>query len=154
MKEERRHPRQGRPDRLVGFGCISARRDALSLAEIMVAIAILGIIAAVAIPMVGGTVATSKASVAQRNLNVLNGAVVQYNQSVEELTNSVGDHAGVMTLLRTRDTSVPGSPFVSTNWAVNVVSSTNSFRASWNGRAFAFLVPGVAGSGVDLLEMQ
>ncbi|GAB4183447.1 MAG: hypothetical protein Fur0032_24410 [Terrimicrobiaceae bacterium] len=136
-----------------GLG-VAARADALSLAEIMVAIAILGILAAVAIPMVGGTVATSKAEVAQRNLNVLNGAVLQYNQSVQELTNSVGDHAAVVALLRTRDTSVPGSPFIPTNWSMNVVSTTNSFRASWNGRAFAFLVPGMAGSGVDLLEMQ
>lgn len=143
--------RNGRYGAVCGDGLV---RGAFSLAEILVTIAVLAIIAAVAVPMVGGTLASSKAGVAQRNLNVLNGAVVHYNQSVQELTNSSGDHSGVIALLRTRDTSVPGSPFVPDNWTVNVVSATNSFRGSWNGRAFAFLVPGVAGSGVDLLDLQ
>jgi len=130
------------------------RVGGFSLVELSIVIAVLGILAAIAVPTLSGIMQASQVEVAQRNLNLLNGAVINYGQSIGELTNAAGQDSAVLTLLKARDESVPGTPFLATNMANVTSSSTNTYRAVWNGRVFSMADVGVAGSGVDLLEMS
>lgn len=135
------------------MGVGGARRAGFSLAEVMVVIAIIAILAALAIPIYSGLLSGSASQVAKRNLNLLNGAVGSHNQLHYRLTNSPGQNLAVFSNLITRYPSIPGSPFLPANLRAVETSSTNTFRARWNGSVFTFLAPGASGAGLDLLKL-
>ena len=127
---------------------------AFSLTELVVVIAVLGILAAIAVPVISGLIPTQKAEVAQRNLNVLNGAVNLHAQSIAIITNT--DASQVMARLQTRNPMVPGTPFFSPTARVVITSDTASYRAVWDSstRLFRFAAPGQSGSGIDLMLLS
>jgi prepilin-type N-terminal cleavage/methylation domain-containing protein len=124
---------------------------AFSLPEMLVVISVIAILGAIAVPMYSGIMRSSQVEIAKRNLNLLNGAVSAYRQINQELTNAAGNEAAVITALKTRDTNLPGSPFIETNRRIVVTSSTNLYRARWNGVSFEFRDTGSSGQGVDLM---
>ncbi|MFA7345564.1 MAG: hypothetical protein WC003_14785 [Terrimicrobiaceae bacterium] len=133
---------------------------ALSLAEVLVVVAFLAIVAAISIPNIAGMVSRSSEETAKRNLNILNGAVIGFNQSNWELvlaaSSGSDDEQKIFDSLRYRAATnpAPGSPYLPEN-ATFAASSTNStYRAVWNGRMFGIVVPGSNGTGLDLMKIM
>jgi len=126
----------------------------VSLLEVVIVVAVIGILAAIAVPQLGGLTQYSKDRVAKQQNARLNNAVLNYSQSVSELTNTVqsdgSDETAVVAALQTRDDTVPGTPFLTTDWVVTTSSDDTTFRAVWNGRMFEIIAPGTSGTGVHL----
>lgn len=124
------------------------------MAEVMVAIAVITIVGAVAIPMVSNIMLNSQAETAANNLEFLNQGVWKYQHAGAQVTNASGSTSNVVALLKTRDESMPGSPYVDATFSIRMSSSTNDYRGMWNGSTFELLSPGETGSGMNLLLMQ
>ncbi|MDX2079769.1 MAG: prepilin-type N-terminal cleavage/methylation domain-containing protein [Terrimicrobiaceae bacterium] len=135
-------------------------RAGLSLVEVVIVIGVIGIMAAIGVPVISNLFRSTGGEVAQRNLNLLNGAVRAFSQANWELAVDPGadtdDEQAVYQSLRYRNPAnpSPGSPYLEAN--VNFVTSmtADSFRARWNGNVFEMLLPGQEGEGIDLLEMM
>jgi len=127
-------------------------QKAVSLVELLIVVAVIGVMAAVAIPMMNVFV-PAQSQVAARNLNYLNGAVVCYNQAATELTGNATVPV-IVGVLMTRDPSISGSPFLPSNLKTNTTSDSSTYRATWTGRMFELLPPGTNGTGVDLLKLM
>ncbi len=121
-----------------------------SLVEVLVVISIIAILAAIAITQMSGISNSAQDSVNDLSLEKLNRAASSYAQMVQEITNAAGSGADIVTLLQTRDTTVPGSPFLPADESFPVTNSTNTARAKWNGSSFEIIPAGTAGSGIDL----
>ncbi|MBE2204257.1 MAG: prepilin-type N-terminal cleavage/methylation domain-containing protein [Chthoniobacterales bacterium] len=144
-----------------GFGrCRQFSVAGFSLTELLVVIAVLAIIAGIGIPAIIGVFSSSNQEVARRNLNVLNGAVLNFNQSNWELVLAAAsgsdDEQKIFDSLRYRAATnpTPGSPYLPENAAFVATSGTNTYRARWNGRMFEIVVPGTNGTGLDLMKMM
>ena len=131
-----------------------------SLAEIVVVIAVIGIMAGIGIVVMTGVISGTSSQTAERNLNYLNGAVLAFNQANWELvlaTNSgANDEQAIFNSLRFRDTATPssGSPYLPATTVFVVSSNTADYRARWNGRMFEITMPGASGVGINLLRMS
>jgi len=130
----------------------------MSLVEVMIVIGVLAVIASILIPAMVGIVPGSKAATAEANLEYLNQAVLKFNHASTEITNAVesggADEQAVFATLQARDATLPGSPFLGTNFRSNLSNTDTTYRASWNGRMFQLVSPGSAGTGLDLLLLQ
>lgn len=129
-------------------------RNAYSMTELLVVVAVIAILASVAIPIISGVLQQSTREIAQRNLNLLNGAVSAYNQLNQRLSQAPGESLAVFSNLVTRDEAVPGSPFLPAHLNAMESSATNTYRAKWNGTVFAMVSLGASGSGIDLLRLS
>jgi prepilin-type N-terminal cleavage/methylation domain-containing protein len=127
---------------------------AFSIQEMLVTIAVIGIMAAIAIPNIAGVLPGSENVVAQRNLNQLNAAYNGFAMANRSLSGSSSTTAQVLSYLKYRDTSIPGSPFIAQTMNLDTTSSTQTYRAYWNGEVFRMYAKGVSGTGVDLLKMS
>lgn len=131
-----------------------------SLAEALVVIAAIGILAGIAIVGISGTRGAAGASVAKGNLNILNGAVTAMNNTGQELVLNpapdASDELAVFTALQSRDANnpVPGSPFLPADLRFVAGAETNINRAMWNGRYFQLVPEGAPGTGIDLQSMN
>jgi len=130
----------------------------MSLPEIMIVIAVLGILAAIAIPNISGVLSGSQDATATSNLAVLNQAVLKFNQANWDLVlaadeGSVDDEVAVFRSLQYRSTNYFGSPYLSPSIAMMTNNSPSSYRAIWNGRMFQATNAGSV-SGIDLLKMN
>jgi prepilin-type N-terminal cleavage/methylation domain-containing protein len=134
-----------------GRGQATLRRACgISLTELLVVVAVLGVLAAVAIPLLVGLIPVSQENVALDAVERLNRAVHSYEMAVREISLAAGDGANVVALLRTRSAQAPGSPYLDDQPSYAVTSSAESYRARWSGRVFELLVPGQDGTGLDL----
>ena len=141
-------------------GKVRRVRSAFSLTELLVVLAALGIFVTVGIMSIGGVDRYAAASVAQRNLDLLNGAVNSFNNANWKLSVSVdagsGDERAVFYSLQYRDADnpVPGSPYLASHVPFAETSSSERYRAVWNGSYFQMTEPGVDGTGIDLEGMN
>jgi len=131
----------------------------MSFVEIMIVIGVLAVIVAIVLPSVTGVIPASRGGTAEANLELLNQAVLKFNHGSAELTNAAdagdtSDEQEVFSALQTRDTTVIGSPFLGSEYAISASSSETTFRAQWNGRMFELIAPGASGTGLDLLQLQ
>jgi type II secretory pathway pseudopilin PulG len=134
----------------------------MSLTEVLVVICFLAIVAAVAIPSISNVLFSSSYETAKRNMNLLNGAVLAFNQGNWDLvlTASAGssDELAIFDSLRYRNPDVrlaaPGSPYLPPNATFVASSTTNTYRARWNGRMFEILPVGTNGTGLDLMKIM
>lgn len=128
-------------------------------------VAVIGILAAIAVPMISGLVPSANDQTARRNLNLLNGAVVAFNQSNHELVlTAAGDASDELAVIRSLQytpppgaeglTSSPGAPYFNPMARVETSSSEETFRAAWNGRMFEMKSAGATGTGVDLMLLS
>lgn len=139
-------------------------RRAFSLTEILVVLAIIGILSAIAIPMITGVRERSRVETARAVVAQINRAVAAYGQTGVMITASgpagapttiaaieaeVSDERAVMALLTTRDEGVVGSPFLpGTGMPAEASSDAARFRARWNGQYFEVVPAGEAGWGL------
>jgi len=134
----------------------------MSLTEVLVVICFLAIVAALAVPSISNVLFSSSLETANRNMNLLNGAVLAFNQSNWDLvlTTSAGsdDELAIFDSLRYRNPDVrlasPGSPYLPPNATFVATSASNTFRARWNGRMFEILPTGTGGTGLDLMKVM
>lgn len=138
----------------------------MSLTEVLVVICFLAVVAALAVPSISNILFSSSYETANRNMNLLNGAVSAYNQSSwgeidpDVFAVSIGseDEASVFNCLRYRNTNAaqaaPGSPYLPPNATFVATSATNAYRARWNGRVFEILPVGTSGMGIDLMKIM
>ncbi len=130
-----------------------------SLVEIVVVVFGIAILSGIAIVAFSGSFEGASLSTAQRNLNLLNGAVTSFNNTQWEIILSpapeTSDEAAVFYTLQFRDPTnpAPGSPSLATTMPYAVTSNEDKHRAIWNGRAFQMLVPGIPGAGIDLAAL-
>jgi prepilin-type N-terminal cleavage/methylation domain-containing protein len=133
---------------------------AFSLPEILVVIAVVAVMAAIGISMMAGVFKGSSYQMAERNLNLLNGAVVAFNEGNWELVWPVdggsSDELAVFESLRYRAPSnpTPGSPYLPPNATFVASSNSLTHRASWNGRMYELIPEGSNGTGLDLLQIM
>lgn len=128
-----------------------------TLTEMLVVVAILGIMAAVAIPKMSGLLGPSKESIARNLVETLNGAVHRFNQTNYELLFTGVSVSGQdeMLILRTMQyrnptNPAPGSPYMRHDWNPAISSSTGDYRVMWMGNLYKLLPPGTTGTGLKV----
>ncbi|MGI8602841.1 MAG: type II secretion system protein [Verrucomicrobiales bacterium] len=135
-----------------------ALRAGFSLVEALVAVAILGIMGAIAIPVFGRIAEVSRQEVADNVATRINGVLITHRLTSTDPVlaanhSGTADETAMMTHLRTRDDAVPGSPLLSgTGWP-SVPSSDNKVpRLRWNGRFFEAIPEGTDGVGLKIRQ--
>jgi prepilin-type N-terminal cleavage/methylation domain-containing protein len=128
-----------------------------SLSEVLVTVAVIGVLAGVAIPIYSNLLSPSKEVVARNLLEVLNTGVHRFNQSNYELlfTGVAPSGQDEMLILRTMQYREPanpkvGSPYVRNDWNPLISNSADDYRIMWMGNLFKLLVPGQAGTGMKV----
>jgi prepilin-type N-terminal cleavage/methylation domain-containing protein len=129
----------------------------MSLVEMLVAIAVVGILAAVALPSLGRVVPGSKAAIAREVVETLNTAVNKYSQlhggEIRRVAADGASGAEELAIVRAMQWDSPtdpepGAPYMRTDYNPATSSSTSDYRAVWNGVFFELKGPGEAGAGL------
>lgn len=128
---------------------------ALSLAEVIVTIGVLGIISGIALSYFGGTLEASRSVVAREvaetlNLGLKKHAQVEYVFGLAANDDTSADEIAIVRSLQYRDPldPAPGAPFVRPNWHPIGSDDDEEFRLQWNGMVFVVLAPGTSGTGI------
>lgn len=136
----------------------SPHRRGFSLAELMVSIAMVGCIAAIAIPIYGRCLESSRAAIAANVRETVNSAIHRYNQYTSELAypaadaNTADEFAVLRTLqFRAPNNPAPGSPYVRNDWNPASSGSNNDYRLVWSGTLFRLVTPGQSGTGLKVV---
>lgn len=136
-------------------------RAALSLVEVVTTVAVIGILAAVAVPNLGQILGGSRRGVATNTVETLNHATKQFGHSHWDLRTAAvpasgGDELLMLRTLQWRDPNpsgelnVPG-PFMKPDWNPIASNSDQDYRAEWTGSSWRLLEPGQAGAGLRIL---
>lgn len=138
----------------------TASTRAFSMVEALTTIAIIGILAAIAIPSIGTVTEGSRRGVATNVLETLNKATKEFSHSQYDLRVTPnpatgGDELLILRTLQWRDPNpsgelnVPG-PFMRTNWNPTPSTSDQDYRVEWTGSSWRLLQPGTAGAGLKI----
>lgn len=128
-----------------------------SLAEMLVTIAVMGLLAAVALPSLGRVVPGSKNAIAKEVLESLNSGVSKYSQihggeikAIAGNDASGSEEVGILRALQWKSPTEPDpcAPFMRTDYNPSVSGSLTDYRLVWNGAFFELRLPGVAGTGL------
>ncbi len=149
---------RGTPEEVRKKATRHARRSrGFSMAEVVTVIAILGVLAAIIIPLMQGSLSGSKNAIARNLVETMNQAVHRFNQTNYELlfTGVAPSGQDEMLILRTmqfRDPArpKPGSPYIRPDWNPDISSSSGDYRVMWSGALYQLLVPGQAGTGIKV----
>lgn len=124
----------------------------VTLSELLITIAIIGILAGIAISNFNSVVPSARHETAFDLMNFLNRGVQHYNQVNSEITIATAadtsDEFAVLTLLKTRDQAAPGSPYIPSEFTAISSSDTEVVRMYWTGRYFKAIPEGTTGTGI------
>jgi len=124
--------------------------EGVSLTELLVVIAVLGVLALIALPLITSVPESAREAVARETMERLNRAVNAHRMSAGPLATNSGSELAILSVLTNRDPKISGSPFYSTQESLELSANENLFRFRWNGTYFDILPPGSAGSGLTL----
>ncbi|MEN3940852.1 prepilin-type N-terminal cleavage/methylation domain-containing protein [Prosthecobacter sp. SYSU 5D2] len=128
-----------------------------SVTELVITIAILGVLAGVVIVSMTGTFGASQETLAKARVEMLNSALHRWAMAYPEMyfpasAGSINDELYVLRALQFRDPdenkAAIGSPFMPPEYNPRDSSSTEDYRIRWNGRIFELLRPGQQGTGL------
>jgi len=131
----------------------------VSLMEMLVVVAVMGILSAVAIPYFDRVYENSRRTVAENTVQTLNDGVKKYIQiqgtgilDVPASGESYAEELDIILALQWDDPNEPanGAPYVQADYGPSGSSSTEDYRAVWNGAFFELVEPGTAGAGLKI----
>lgn len=135
--------------------------QAFSLVEVLITIAVIGVLAAIAVPSIGKVVEGSRRGVAENVVQTLNKATREFSHSQWDLrtapaASSGGDEMLILRTLQWRDPDTSGElnpkgPFMKNDWNPTTSSNTDDYRAEWTGSAWKLVEPGTAGAGLKII---
>lgn len=139
-------------------------KSGFSLVEMIVVIAVLGIIAGIAVSSFGGLLEKSSDGVAGNVVSTLNKATREYSHSnadliYEAFAASAADELIVLRALQYKSPSDsiglnelnPKGPFMRPDWQPTTSNLNSDYRITWTGSAWKLLKPGVTGTGLKLV---
>lgn len=136
-------------------------QSAFSLVEVVITIAVIGILASIAIPAIGNVVEGSRRGVAENVVQTLNKATREFSHSQYDLrttpvTTSGGDEVLILRTLQWRDPDLSGElnpkgPFMKNDWNPSRSRNDDHYRAEWTGSTWRLLEPGEAGAGIRIV---
>ncbi len=136
----------------------SSSQRGFSLVEMIVTIAVLGVLASVGVMSLTSVSASSKAVVARNLVETLNTGIHRFNESNYELyynplSFSAQDEMVVLRTMQYRDPNHPaiGSPYVRPDFNPTTTNSTTEYRVMWTGTLYKLLPPGTAGYGLKVV---
>jgi len=133
---------------------------AFSITEIVVTIAILGVLAGVAVVAVNGSFSASQEALARERVELLNHALYQFSLQNYEMVFTARNESGAdeVFVLRTLQYRHPqetkaklGSPYITPAYNPETSSSTADYRIRWTGKLYELLRPGQTGSGIKMM---
>jgi len=137
------------------------KTSAFSLTEMMITVAVIGILSAIAIPNVGKITEGSRRGVAGNVIQTLNQATREFGHSQWDLrsspvTTSGGDEMLLLRTLQWRDPNPSGElnlpgPFMRTDWNPTTSNLDVDYRAEWTGSSWRLLEPGTTGAGLKII---
>jgi prepilin-type N-terminal cleavage/methylation domain-containing protein len=131
-----------------------------SMPEIMVTIAIVGVLAAIALVSFGNVNDAARMAQAENQVAQLNSAVRGFGQGNWDIRTVKDDGLTtdeflVLRSLQFKPTASSGrfdsgAPYFPPTWNPTSSSASTEYRVRWNGRNFQLLVPGTSGTGLLL----
>jgi len=140
---------------------LKARSRGISLVEMIITVAVIGILSAIAVPTVGNIFGKSKEVVADNVVQGLNKATREFGHSQWDLKltpvpNTGNDELALLRTLQWKEPTTaaselnPKGPFMRIDWNPSVSTDTEEFRIEWTGSAWRLLKPGTAGGGLKI----
>jgi prepilin-type N-terminal cleavage/methylation domain-containing protein len=136
--------------------CGGRNRSAFSLAEIVVTIAIMGLLMAVAIPIYSNLRDASERAIARDHVEALNRAVTNFSHGCWKFptpanASSTDDEYAVLRSVQYKfplASKKVGSPFFDPKYDPQPSSNSHHLRIRWNGKTFDLLEIGTTGTGL------
>ena len=130
---------------------------AFSIVELLVVLAMIGIITSIAIPQLGGVLPNSKDILASEFVENINRSLKKHNQSNYKIRYPkddfiAGDEILIVRTLQWRNqkSPAPGSPYLRQDWHPVVSSNDSDYRLKWNGSEFVLISPPLKRIGIRL----
>ena len=133
------------------------KNAAFSIVELLVVLAMIGIITSIAIPQLGGILPNSKDILASEFVENINRSLKKHNQSNYKIRYPkddfiAGDEILIVRTLqwRNQNSPAPGSPYLRQDWHPVVSYNESDYRLKWNGSEFVLISPPLKGIGIRL----
>jgi len=133
-----------------------AGRAAFSVVELVVTVAMIGLLAAISIPIYSNARDSAERALADDHVEALNRAVTAFSQNCWKLptaadASSTTDELAVVRSLQYQFPAAslkPGSPYFNQQYDPQASSNAAYLRIRWNGKSFERLDFGQAGTGL------
>ncbi len=142
---------------------LSTSLRAMSLVEVMVTVAVLGIIAAIGMSTYGDITRKSKDTIADNLVDTLNKATRNFSHANWDLRfnampASAGDEMLVLRSLQWREADGAANqkedfykgPYMRNDWNPETSTSDTDWRIQWTGSSWKTLYPGETGAGIKV----
>jgi len=135
---------------------ITKEQHGFSMVEILVVVAIIGILSSLSVMTVKNVTEASKDTIAQNLVETLNNAVKEFGHAQYELVNlgentDSNDEKLILETLQWKDPGIElgvAGPFMRPDWKPTASNDTDDYRLVWSGSYWKMVKPGIAGAGL------